>query len=317
MKPISGAAAVALACLAQPPAAQNAFGNYSIAGNLCVGFGCTGSESFGYNDTLKLKYETNAILFDDTRAPASGFPAGDWRLKANDTFSGGASYFALVDADGAGAVLTVADGTRANALYIDSAGKAGFGTALPAATLHLVAGNTPAIRVEQDGSGGGTPYAWQLTGDDAGLRLSDLTAATVPVTLLPGAPGDALVLGGNGWLGLGTAAPAAGLHMLRADGAARLRIDETAATTAPRTLLSLANNGRPEIVMANTDTGGEWSFGAGTNFILKQGAVGTTSAAKTKLFEIDDSGNATLTGTLVTGGTTCGTGCDRVFARPR
>ncbi|MEZ5716733.1 MAG: hypothetical protein R3D85_17265, partial [Paracoccaceae bacterium] len=46
---------------------------------------------------------------------------------------------------------------------------------------------------------------------------------------------------------------------------------------------------------------------------LKQGAVGTTSGAKTKLFEIDDSGNATLTGTLTTGGTTCGGGCDRVF----
>ncbi|MEZ5716350.1 MAG: hypothetical protein R3D85_15045 [Paracoccaceae bacterium] len=65
--------------------------------------------------------------------------------------------------------------------------------------------------------------------------------------------------------------------------------------------------------MANTDTGGEWSFGAGTDFVLKQGAVGSASNAKTKLFKtrIDD---ATLTGSLTTGGTTCGGGCDAVFA---
>ncbi|MEZ5714070.1 MAG: hypothetical protein R3D85_02175 [Paracoccaceae bacterium] len=60
-------------------------------------------------------------------------------------------------------------------------------------------------------------------------------------------------------------------------------------------------------------TRGEWSFGAGTNFILKQGAVGSASNAKTKLFEVTDTGNAILTGTLTTGGTTCGGGCDAVF----
>ncbi|MEZ5716352.1 MAG: hypothetical protein R3D85_15055 [Paracoccaceae bacterium] len=30
--------------------------------------------------------------------------------------------------------------------------------------------------------------------------------------------------------------------------------------------------------MGNTGTGGEWSFGAGTSFILKQGAVGSASS---------------------------------------
>jgi hypothetical protein len=42
--------------------------------------------------------------------------------------------------------------------------------------------------------------------------------------------------------------------------------------------------------------------------------VGSASNAKTKLFEIDPAGHATLTGTLTTGGTSCGGGCDAVFS---
>ena len=103
----------------------------------------------------------------------------------------------------------------------------------------------------------------------------------------------------------------------RSDGSLRpskfIRVRETSTASAPRTLLNLQNNGRPEIVLANTGTGGEWSFGAGTNFVLKQGAVGSASNAKTKLFEIDPAGNATLTGSLTTGGPACASGCDAVF----
>ena len=66
--------------------------------------------------------------------------------------------------------------------------------------------------------------------------------------------------------------------------------------------------------MGNTATDGEWSFGAGTDFFLKQGAVGSTSGDKVKKLTVKANGDAILAGTLTTGGTTCGTGCDAVFS---
>ena len=65
--------------------------------------------------------------------------------------------------------------------------------------------------------------------------------------------------------------------------------------------------------MGNTATNGEWSFGAGSDFFLKVGTVGSASGAKTKVFTVKGNGDAIVAGTLTTGGTTCGGGCDRVF----
>ncbi len=123
------------------------------------------------------------------------------------------------------------------------------------------------------------------------------------------------IVGINGILGVGTELPTSTLHVRRTDGSAKVLVEESNSSTLPRTLMNLQNNGRPEIVMGNTGTNGEWSFGAGTNFILKQGAVGTTSAAKTKYLTLfAGSGNLEITGSIITGGPTCGAGCDAVFS---
>ena len=52
---------------------------------------------------------------------------------------------------------------------------------------------------------------------------------------------------------------------------------------------------------------------AGADFFLKVGTVGSQSNAKTKVFTVKNNGDAIVFGTLTTGGTTCGGGCDRVF----
>ncbi|MDQ2090265.1 hypothetical protein [Marimonas arenosa] len=315
MRSTIAAAGLAVAACATPIYAQtNAlYGDQSVIGNLCVGYFCTTTESFDASGTLKLKNETIGIFFDDT-STAPGYPDGDWRLLTNDASQGGASHFTLEDADGVGAVFRVEDGARAHALHVGAGGGVGLGTSLPGATLHMVSGTAPGLRFEQDGSGGQTPQSWQIAGDHAGLRLHDLSGATVPFAVLSGAPDSALVLDQMGRLGLGIAAPAAGLHLRSATGTARMRIEEQTPATGPRALLNLQNNGRPEIVMGNSSTNGEWSFGAGTNFILKQGALGSVSSAKTRLFQIDPAGNAVLTGTLTTGGPGCSAGCDAVFS---
>ena len=52
---------------------------------------------------------------------------------------------------------------------------------------------------------------------------------------------------------------------------------------------------------------------AGTDFFLKVGTMGSQSNAKTKVFTVKNNGDAIVFGTLTTGGTACGGGCDRVF----
>ena len=104
------------------------------------------------------------------------------------------------------------------------------------------------------------------------------------------------------------------LHIEGDVGTTGILVAEKSLVSASRTVLNLQNIARPEIVMGNTATGGEWSFGAGTSFILKQGAEGTDSATKAKPFEIGAAGDAVLAGSLTTGETSCGGGCDRVFA---
>jgi hypothetical protein len=201
----------------------------------------------------------------------------------------------------------------ANSVYIDDEGYVGFRTTLPQADLHVYSNDTPTLRLEQSGVDYG-PQSWDLSGNENAFQLTDVTHSVTPILIRPGTGNaGALVIADNGNIGLRTITPGASLHISRNDGSAKLLVEEAGTTVSPRTLLELRNSGRPEIVMANTDTGGEWSFGAGTNFILKQGAVGSASNAKTKLFEVTDTGDATLTGTLTTGGTTCGGGCDAVF----
>ncbi|MEZ5716242.1 MAG: hypothetical protein R3D85_14455 [Paracoccaceae bacterium] len=304
------AAPLALGLAAAPAAADTVLttSNGIISSALCVGTSCAAPETFS-SDTLRLKNTVLRLHFDDTST--NGSPANDWRLVAND-ISGSASYFALVDATTNRQVVRVNANARANALYINEFGNMGFGTSLPSRTLHAITDDTPGLRLEQSA----VVYPaqiWELAGNEFEFHIRNQTTLHNPLVIAKAAVQSTLHLGATG-VGLWTNAPEAALHLLRDDGSAQFLIEDEIATPAPRTMLALRNNGRPEITLANTDTGGEWSFGAGTNFILKQGAVGSTSSAKTKLFEVDDSGNATFAGTVTSGGSVCDEGCDAVFA---
>jgi hypothetical protein len=313
------AACAALAALPALPAAADdvlTTADGIVRNFLCVGAGCVDPESFG-TDTVKLKAAALRLLFEDT-STGTGLPGNDWRLVANDLASGGRDYFALVDATSNRQVVRVEAGARTNAIFVDDKDRVGLGTSLPQDSLHVLAGRAPTLRLEQDTSQGEPPITWRLSAGTSSFAIiggqDPNSLFKIPFAINTAAPSNSLRIATNGNIGLGISSPQASLDIFSNSGDAQVRVSETNFNSSPRTLLNLVNNGRPEIVLANTDTGGEWSFGAGTNFILKQGAVGSTSSAKTKLFEIDDAGNASLTGTLTTGGTTCGTGCDAVFA---
>ncbi len=98
-----------------------------ITGSLCIGFDCLtdGSESFGF-DTIKFKENNTQIYFDDTSTTA-GFPANDWRLIANDSSSGGASYFKIVDSTNSKEPFKIIAGARTMVSY-EPRGRIGLGT---------------------------------------------------------------------------------------------------------------------------------------------------------------------------------------------
>ena len=308
-------AALALSVAALPASAGTVLtGHYTITGDLCVGYYCSGAETFDAT-SIKLKEYDTGITFAD--ASTGSFSTNDWRLKANATLGPG-DYFAIEDLDGAGQVFRINAGAPQNNLVIDATGNIGFGTAFPMTSLHIMAADSPALRLEQDGQGNEQPQSWDILGNEVGLSFRDQTNGNEVIRIAPGSRNTAaLAISGFGRVGFGTFNPQAAMHLRRNNGSAQLFVEETAGTTGARTLLNLQNNGRPEIVMGNTATNGEWSFGAGTDFFLKTGPIGSPSGAKTRALTVKANGDAFLRGTLTTGGTTCGGGCDRVFTDHR
>ncbi|MEZ5715738.1 MAG: hypothetical protein R3D85_11540 [Paracoccaceae bacterium] len=334
-------AAVLISGLALSARAQTVLnGNHSIQGKACIGQFCDGSETFPADEALKLNAYTVGIGFEDA-SDGTGYPDRDWRILVNDdvaTASGGINRFSVKDMGSGNIPFTIVADAPANALWVGDLGWIGMGTSLPEMPLHIKNFISPRIRL--DNSAGTGAAVFDIGVQSGVMNVVDVNTGRVPMRIYAGADQYLLTLtnaGGvgigtnvpQGWLTVNTGAVPTGLvvqkgsfsgipaqafaHFRTDQGTAQLMVEETSTTTTPRTLMNLQNNGRPEIVMGNTGTGGEWSFGAGTNFILKQGAVGSASNAKTKLFEIDPSGNATLTGSLTTGGPSCATGCDAVF----
>lgn len=177
-----------------------------VTGGICAGGECQTGELFGNFNTIKLKYQTVRLAFDDTSSGT--FPANDWRLVINDSVDGGANYFAVEDATGAKVPFKIAAGARNDALYVSSTGKVGIGTATPSVDLHLVAGDTPELRFAQDTSGGFSAYAWDVAGNESNFFVRDTTAGShLCFRIQPGAPENALTVKADGKIGIGTWTP--------------------------------------------------------------------------------------------------------------
>jgi hypothetical protein len=185
-----------------------------ITGSECVGFDCLtdGTENFGF-DTIRLKENNLRIRFNDTSSTA-GFPANNWQIVVNDSSSGGLSYFSVEDSTASRRPFTIEAGARANALYLKS-NQIGLGTAAPIVALHMVAGDTPAVRFDQDGTSGWTPQIWDMAGNESNFFIRDVTGGSkLPFRIIPGAPTNTLYLKGDGNVGIGTAAPDHKLHVV-------------------------------------------------------------------------------------------------------
>jgi len=186
--------------------------NAIIQGSLCVGVDCISGESFGF-DTIRLKENNLRIKFDDTSA-AAGFPFHDWQLTANDSASGGLDRFTIEDITAATMPFYIVGGAPTNALVVSANGKIGLHTSTPVLDLHVVTGNTPAMRLEQNTSGGFSAQTWDIAGNEANFFIRDVTSGSkLPFRIRPGAPTSSIDISASGNVGVGTASPQAKLDV--------------------------------------------------------------------------------------------------------
>jgi hypothetical protein len=185
--------------------------------SVCIGNDCVNGESFGF-DTLRLKENNLRIKFQDTSNTAS-FPTNDWQITANDSSNGGANKFSIDDIDGGRTPFTIEASAPSHSLYVDDGGRLGFGTSTPVVELHVVDGNTPTLRLEQDGSSGFTPQTWDVAGNEANFFIRDATnGSKLPLKIKPSAPTSTIYMAADGKIGLGTESPSYQVHQLRSGG---------------------------------------------------------------------------------------------------
>jgi len=183
-----------------------------VQGSACVGLDCVDGENFGF-DTIRVKENNDRIQFDDTSTSA-GFATNNWQIRANAQGSGGGSFLAFVDQGATGnsetgtIVFEVDAGAPANSLRVSSTGNIGVGTATPVLDVHVNTTDTPAIRLEQNNSGGFTAQTWDVAGNEANFFVRDVTSGSrLPLRIRPGAPTSSLDIAASGNIGINTAAP--------------------------------------------------------------------------------------------------------------
>lgn len=176
-----------------------------VQGSACIGLDCVNNESFGF-DTIRLKENNTRIKFEDTSV--GSFPTNDWQLTANDSASGASSKFSIEDITGARVPFTVTAGAATNSIFVDSTGRVGFRTSTPVLDLHVNTSNTPALRLEQNSSGGFTAQTWDIAGNEANFFVRDVTGGSrLPLRIRPGAPTSSVDISSDGNVGIGTASP--------------------------------------------------------------------------------------------------------------
>ena len=283
-----------------------------VDGSACIGNDCVNGESFGF-DTIRLKENNLRIKFQDTSSSAS-FPSNDWQLTANDSANGGANKFSIDDIDGGRTPFTIEASAPSNSLYVDDGGRLGLGTSTPVVELHVVDGDTPTLRLEQNGSSGFTPQTWDVAGNETNFFVRDVTnGSTLPFRIRPGAGSSSIIIDNNSNVLInganGTTADAA-LHVKRSNGTASLLVQDVTTTVGERELLTLENHGKTRFGVRNTNAdsgaGATWRFAVLNTGDFEFSKDGTGVAE----FLLDGSGNLTITGSLTTAG---GTTPDYVF----
>ena len=290
------ATAIAGSCLSLSVATQLSAqtvlsGDHSIDGRLCVGYACTGSETFQPIDAMKIRSSVVGLSFEDTSN--SSFPNRDWRLLVNDggsLASGAIDRFSIQDLDAGTTPFTIEGEAPNNAIYVGDEGRVGLGTSMPGTDLHIISSWLHGARIRFEDTWGDT-YSWDLAATDQSFFLYDRgSPPSVPFRIEAGSPDHAFHMATNGYLGLGTDTPEAPLELYRPDSFNFFRI----------TAAGAAINRSVDVTFTQGPLGtGELRY----NIVDGDGPE----------MKLNADGDIEIAGTLTTGGPTCDSGCDAVF----
>lgn len=270
-----------------------------VQGSACVGLDCVNGEVFGF-DTIRVKENNTRIQYDDTSSTA-GFATNNWQIRANSSASGGASFLAFVDQGATGnsetgtIVFEVDAGAPANSLRVSSTGNIGVGTATPVLDVHANTSDTPAIRLEQNNSGGFTAQTWDIGANEANFFVRDVTSGSrLPFRIRPGAPTSSVDIAATGNVGIGTQSPNRLLSVFATANPVIQLTDNTSGTTTTDgfQIIQAGVNSFLENQEAGTLT--LRTSAADRITILSGGNVGIGTAAPTDLLSVN--GNASKPG---------------------
>ncbi len=264
-----------------------------VDGSACIGFDCVNGESFGF-DTIRLKENNLRIKFDDTSV-VPNFPSNDWQITVNESANGGQAKFSIEDITGSRTPFTIEANARSHSLYVDDGGRIGNRTSTPSVEIHTIDGDTPTLRLQQDGSSGFAPQTWDVAGNETNFFVRDVTnGSTLPIRIRPGAPSNSIFIDTDGDVGLGTSSPTGSFHVRGGESVA-LKLDNTGGGVS----IQLDAGGEATDFWQMTSTAGDG--------ILRFNRTGGATE-----FELDSSGNITIAGEITTSGS-CSGGCDLVF----
>jgi len=182
-----------------------------IQASECVGIDCINGEDFGAT-TIRLKENNLRIEFFDTSSSGT-FPYNDWELGANESANGGLNCFYINDNTNVKRPFLIEANAPQNAFYLSSSGNLGLGTNTPARGLHIVAGDSPSIRLEQNTTFGWPAQTWEIVGNETNFFVRDLTNMKLTFKIRGGAPENSIYVNTNGDIGLGTNGPGSSLHI--------------------------------------------------------------------------------------------------------
>ncbi len=138
--------------------APNVSGDYQILADtivqysLGVGFDAVAGMNFSF-DTIVLRENNLRILFDDTSTSA-GFPYYDWRLKANDSASGGKNYFGIEDVTTGTLPFWIGKAAPTDSLVVhENDGFIGVNTQVPGGLLEVCTEPIASIDAQQTSTG--------------------------------------------------------------------------------------------------------------------------------------------------------------------
>jgi hypothetical protein len=130
--------------------------------------------------------------------------------------------------------------------------------------LHVNTTDTPAMRMEQNNSGGFTAQTWDVAGNEANFFVRDVTSGSrLPFRIRPGAPTSSIDINASGLVGVGTASPSARLTVSGSDiatGSTALDLVNTAGNTfrlaagvpgVTQSNFSISQGGSAELVILN------------------------------------------------------------------